>query len=381
MATAALGAIGRHPRHVLLFAVAAGLLLGPLSPLATLLAAAVAAAISLRGASAVALAAAAAAAVLLGAVVADLRLAALEGGLLPGMHGRSIAARAVVLEPVRERAGGPAVARARLLDGPAAGEGAVLRMRTAAHAGAWPGVGRDRRGWRARSRRSGRSTPTSAAAARPPRSRSPRLRATGERRGGPAGIVDAARRRAETGLGRGLAEPEAALLRGMVLGQDEQLTAEVRDDFKRSGLAHILAVSGQNVMLLATLVLTAGAVAGLALRVRLVLALALVALYVPLTGAGPSIQRAGVMGAAGLVAALAGRPSHRWYALGLAAAVTLALNPRVAGEPGWQLSFAAVVALLALAPAAARRAGARRSRGRWPTSPRSPSPPRSAPRR
>jgi competence protein ComEC len=103
-------------------------------------------------------------------------------------------------------------------------------------------------------------------------------------------------------------------------------------------------------MLLATLVLAAGAVAGIGLRARLLLAMALVALYVPLTGAGPSIQRAGVMGAAGLVAALAGRPAHRWYALGLAAAVTLALNPRASGEPGWQLSFAAVAALLALAP-------------------------------
>ena len=48
------------------------------------------------------------------------------------------------------------------------------------------------------------------------------------------------------------------------------------------------------------------------------------------------------MGAAGLVAALAGRPSSRWYAIGLAAAATLALNPLAAGEPGWQLSFAAV---------------------------------------
>ena len=89
---------------------------------------------------------------------------------------------------------------------------------------------------------------------------------------------------------------------------------------------------------------------GIGLRARLVLALALVAFYVPLTGAGPSIQRAGVMGAAGLVAALAGRPAHRWYALGLAALVTLALNPRASGEPGWQLSFAAVIALLALGP-------------------------------
>jgi competence protein ComEC len=176
------------------------------------------------------------------------------------------------------------------------------------------------------------------------------MRPTGERRGGLAGLVDSARRRAEHGLARGLSDDEAALVRGMVLGQDERLHERVRDDFERSGLAHVLAVSGQNVMLLATLVLAAGAAFGIGLRARLVLALGLVALYVPLTGAGPSIQRAGVMGAAGLVAALAGRPAHRWYALGLAALVTLALNPRTAGEPGWQLSFAAVVALLALAP-------------------------------
>ena len=108
-------------------------------------------------------------------------------------------------------------------------------------------------------------------------------------------------------------------------------------------------------------------VAGLPLRARLAVALALVALYVPLAGGGPSIQRAGVMGGAGLVAALAGRPASRWYALGLAAVVTLALNPRASGEVGWQLSFAAVVGLLALAPrwregAAARRACPGRSR-------------------
>ena len=96
--------------------------------------------------------------------------------------------------------------------------------------------------------------------------------------------------------------------------------------------------------------LAACAVLDVPLRARLVAAAVLVLLYVPLAGGGPSIQRAGVMGVAGLVAALAGRPASRWYALGLAAAVTLALNPLAAGDPGWQLSFAAVVGLLALAP-------------------------------
>jgi competence protein ComEC len=177
-----------------------------------------------------------------------------------------------------------------------------------------------------------------------------RMRRTGLWRGGAAGALDGARRRAERGLARGLDGKEAALLRGMVLGQDEQLSEAVRTDFKRSGLAHLLAVSGQNVVLLAMLVLGAGMALDLGLRARLLAALVLVAAYVPLAGGGPSIQRAGVMGAAGLIAALAGRPASRWYALGLAAAVTLAINPRTSGEPGWQLSFAAVVGLLALAP-------------------------------
>ena len=134
-------------------------------------------------------------------------------------------------------------------------------------------------------------------------------------------------------------------------------------------------------MLLAVLVLGACALTGVPLRARLLLAAAVIALYVPLAGGGPSIQRAGVMGIAGLVAALAGRPARRWYALLLAAAATLALNPRAAGEPGWQLSFAAVVALLVgAAPLRARRsrAGCRR---RSPTPRRSRSPRRSGRRR
>ena len=343
---AVLEAVDRHPRHVLLFAVTTGLLIGSLPPAALVAGAALAAVLVAAACPLSALPYLAAAAVLAGAGIADLRLAALEGGPLPHMHGRSVSGRAVLLEPVRERAAGPAVARARLLGGPADSEVVVLRVR---RAGSWPQVGEivavegqfaPLGLFDAYQRRRGAGAALEVS----------ELRRTGDRRGGLAGFVDTVRRRAEAGLARGLRDDEAALLRGMALGQDERLTDDVRDEFKRSGLAHVLAVSGQNVMLLATLVLGAGALAGAPLRTRLIVALALVALYVPLTGAGPSIQRAGVMGAAGLVAALAGRPAHRWYALGLAAAVTLALNPLAVGEPGWQLSFAAVVALLALAP-------------------------------
>jgi competence protein ComEC len=114
------------------------------------------------------------------------------------------------------------------------------------------------------------------------------------------------------------------------------------------------------VALLLALALPLLTFAGVDLRPRLAVALGLIALYVPLAGAGPSIQRAGVMGAATTVAGLAGRPTSRWYALLLAACVTLVLNPRAATDPGWQLSFAAVAAIALIAPAVRARLRQRR---------------------
>ena len=373
-ARAWLDAAREHPRHIVLFALATGLALGPISSLATVAAAGAAAAVAGRRT----LATLAAGAILLGAVVADVRLAALDSGALRALAGERFAGTATILEPIRER-GGSAVARVQLsgLDETAVarlrvpdaawsrGAAGAVVPRTGAPGAAAPGLpqtgapGVARHAWPpvgAIVAVFGRVAPLGKYDAYQRRRGAhaalevDRWRATGAVRGGLSGALDAVRRQAEAGLGRGLAPPEAALLAGMVLGQDERLSEAVRNDFERSGLAHLLAVSGQNVVLLAMLVLGAGMALGLPLRARLGTALVLVALYVPLAGGGPSIQRAGVMGAAGLVAALAGRPSSRWYALGLAAVVTLAVNPLASGEPGWQLSFAAVVGLLALVP-------------------------------
>jgi competence protein ComEC len=176
--------------------------------------------------------------------------------------------------------------------------------------------------------------------------RTDRIELGAGRRGGLAGWVDGIRDRAERALGRGMPEREAALARGFVLGEDDRIDRGTREDFQRSNLTHLLAVSGENVILLCVLAWPLLALLGLTLRARLIGALCLIAIYVPVTGAGPSIQRAGVMGAAGLIAALADRPRSRWYAVLLAAAVTLAINPRADGDVGWQLSFAAVVGIL-----------------------------------
>src|SRR3954452_13946452 len=170
------------------------------------------------------------------------------------------------------------------------------------------------------------------------------------RRGGFTGVVDTMRRRAESGIAANLPAHLGALARGMVLGEDGDVPENTRDDLRRSGLAHLLAASGQNVALLCALALPLLMLVGAVQRVRVPVLLPLVAIYVALAGSGPSITRAGIMASAGLLAIVVGRRSSAVYSLLLAAAVTLGMNPRSTADPGWQLSFAAVAGMLALAP-------------------------------
>src|SRR3954447_1132435 len=93
-----------------------------------------------------------------------------------------------------------------------------------------------------------------------------RLASGGPPRGGFAGAVDSLRNRAEHGLAAGLPAGDGSLAMGMVLGEDQRIDSGVKDDFRRSGLAHLLAVSGQNVMLLGALVLPLFALAGVGPR-------------------------------------------------------------------------------------------------------------------
>lgn len=173
------------------------------------------------------------------------------------------------------------------------------------------------------------------------------------------------RERASEGLGRGMPAREASLARGFVLGEDEEVDARTEEDFRRSGLSHLLAVSGQNITLLALLAMPLLGAFGIPLRERLLWILALIAVYVPVAGAGPSIQRAAVMGAVGVLATLGGRRGSRLYALALAALVTLAIDPGIGSDVGWQLSFAAVLGILLLASPLRRAIEARLGMGPW----------------
>jgi competence protein ComEC len=343
---AAMGEVRRRPLHVAVAALVVGLVAGPRAPVVILAALLVCPLVARRAAGVLLVAAA----LLGGAVIADARLAALDHTVVTDRLGHAASVRVWLLEPARPRPFGGRTAVARL------GDERVL-VRTGARV-RWPAA------------RVGQEVAVDGVleALRPadawlrPRNvhaivRAERVVPTGRRRGGLPGALDRFRDRAQATLDRGLPPPQAALLRGMVLGEDEALAPATREDFQTSGLAHLVAASGQNVMLLCALVFGLSALVGIGLRARLFLALALVALYVPLAGGGPSIQRAGVMGAAGITAALAGRPASRAYAVLLAAAVTLTINPRSIAEPGWQMSFGAVVAIMLLAAPVAAALG------------------------
>ena len=129
-----LAIVREHPRHLVLAALVVGLLAAAAGPVVILPAAAGVAALAGRARPAVL----AAAALISGAVIADSRLSALDAGVLAAANGRMVESRAILLEPIRERAVGPAVARVRLLDGLGAGEQAVLRLRRSAYAGDLP---------------------------------------------------------------------------------------------------------------------------------------------------------------------------------------------------------------------------------------------------
>lgn len=337
-------------RHLGLAALVAGLLLGAFAPPASAALAAVAvvlAAAVLRVGPAAALGLGVL--LIVGALAGAARLATVERSALGPELGREVRGPATIVAPPRTDDAGRRRVLVRFRDEPVLLRPAPWGPRVDLEMGAVVTVeGRLRPPDRAA--RALRAHATLQATG---------IVATGSARGGMAGVIDAIRRRAERALRGDLPPPEAALARGMVLGQDDALPADLRDAFRAAGLAHLVAASGQNVMLLAALALALGIVAGLGVRARWWLVAVLIALYVPLAGAGPSIQRAGIMGAATVAAALAGRPASRGYALLLAAAATLALDPRAVTEPGWQLSFAAVGGIALLSPSVRGRLVAR----------------------
>ena len=174
-------------------------------------------------------------------------------------------------------------------------------------------------------------------------------------RGGLWGVADRLRAALARSTARGLHGERGGVVEGVVLGDEQALSANLRDRFRASGLYHLLAVSGQNVALVAAGTLVLAWLIGLPRWLGQVAALAAIGGYVLAVGPQPSVVRAGVAGALGSIAWLAARPADRWYFLLLAGLVLLAWNPYDVLDAGFQLSFAAVAAIFLLVPRLAAR--------------------------
>jgi competence protein ComEC len=169
------------------------------------------------------------------------------------------------------------------------------------------------------------------------------------RRAGVWGAIDEVRRSARASLHVSGGDGEA-VADGVVLGGDDGLSTPTRDAFRASGLGHLLAVSGQNVVLLIGAVVVVCGWLAVARAPALGVAIAATILYVLVVGPGASVVRAGITGVVVALAWLANRPVARWHVLSVAAAGCLWLDPWAVLEPGFQLSFAAVVAIFTAAP-------------------------------
>jgi competence protein ComEC len=170
------------------------------------------------------------------------------------------------------------------------------------------------------------------------------------RRGGISGVADRIHHALAGAIAPGLTGERRAVLAGLVLGEEEALSEDLRERFRASGLYHLLAVSGQNVAFVAGGVLLIAWLLGISRLVAEVGALGAIGAYVLAVGWQPSVVRAGVAGALASLAWLASRPRDRWYFLLLGAAVLMTWNPYSLLEPGFQLSFAAVAAIFIAVP-------------------------------
>jgi competence protein ComEC len=172
----------------------------------------------------------------------------------------------------------------------------------------------------------------------------------------PKNTLDAVRGWVRTGVRQGLAPREAALMTGVALGDPDELNGMAvtedgtswREVFAASGLAHIMALSGQQVtiLVLALSWLLRG------LRLWRFPALALILLgYWAVVGAAPSVSRAILMGLAVLVAGGLGRGRLEVLpAIGLSAIFTLLWTPAWLVDMGWLLSYLAVLGMVFFVP-------------------------------
>jgi len=159
----------------------------------------------------------------------------------------------------------------------------------------------------------------------------------------------ATRLRLEGVLYRALPESHAALMAGLLFGSRSDLPEDVAAAFRATGVFHLLAVSGGNVAMLVVPLLWLLRRAGFSRAGASALAIPAVLFFVFLTGATPSVLRAGLMAMLVLAGDILGRERDPLNTLGAAAGLLLGLMPGLLFDLGFQLSVSATLGILLLA--------------------------------
>jgi competence protein ComEC len=185
----------------------------------------------------------------------------------------------------------------------------------------------------------------------------PRLQRLGAGAGNPLlALAIALRQLLEGGIRRILPGPEAALLLGILLGTRTRALGALTAPFIATGMIHVVAISGLKVSIVAgTTDRLARRLVGR--RVALPVTLAVLLLYVVVTGATPAGLRAAVMWTLALLALRFGRRSDAMTSLALAAALLAVVSPRILWDLGFQLSLAGTAGIVLLEPGIERRLG------------------------
>ena len=139
---------------------------------------------------------------------------------------------------------------------------------------------------------------------------------------------------------------EAFLLKGLLLGQRGQIDPEIQQRFARTGVIHVLAVSGLHVGFILLLLMGLFSMLRLPEIPRTILLILALVIYTSLTGGKPPVVRASLMAAIILLGYLFQRRANAVNSLAVAALILLMINPLMLFDAGFQLSFLAVLGIL-----------------------------------
>ena len=143
----------------------------------------------------------------------------------------------------------------------------------------------------------------------------------------------------------------AELAAALALGRRDLVPGSRRDAWRRSGLAHVLAVSGLHVGLVAGMTWLIFALTGASLTTSRIAVLLVLPTYALLAGGSPSAVRAALMGCVYVGARLLGRAVLPMAAVLLAATALLIADPSLIAEVSFQLTIVLTAALVRWAPA------------------------------